>query len=378
MSAALRREEPSAVRHPEPSARKKLAFGFVLLLLCVTAVVVGAETFARLKGFKPWTPSRDQPMRVEPGGSLGRPHASLGNAYLPGRFVVTLADGYSFRVTHGESGLRITRPLSAYADRVSRSQLWIFGCSYTHGWSLNDEETYPWLVQERLPDYEVVNFGVGGYGTLHSFLQFREALGHGPAPKVAVIAYGSFHDARNTLNRYRMKGVTLTAGPGRVRLPCARIGRDGGLEIFTVEADYYRPWPLQSRLAFVHFLEESANRRELLRARSHSVSKAIVAEFKRLADRHGTALVVAGIFRSPETADMLRFARSEGIERVDISVRDAPEFQNLPHDAHPNARANRRFAERLTAFLSERVLNQPDPRGANPAFGSRAERAPRP
>lgn len=336
---------------------KKLAFSLVLFTLCLAAVVAGAEIFARLKGFRPWTPSLDQPMRVEPGGNLGRPHPTLGQAYLPGRFVVTLADGYSFRVTHRENGLRITRPLAAYDDGVSRSQLWILGCSYTHGWSLNDEETYPWLLQERLPDYEVVNFGVGGYGTLQSLLQFREALGRAPAPKVAVVAYGSFHDARNTLNRYRMKGITLTGGRASVALPCARIGTGGALEIFSVEADHYRPWPLQSRLAFVHFLEESANRRELLRLRSHDVSKAIITEFKRTADRHGITLVVAGIFRSPETADMLRYARSEGIERVDISVRDAPEFQNLPHDAHPNARANRRFADRLAAFLGERVLS---------------------
>jgi hypothetical protein len=335
---------------------KRLVFSLVLFMLCLATVVAGAEIFARLKGFRPWIPSQDRPMRVV-GGSLGRPHPTLGHAYSPGRFVVTLEDGYSFRVTHRENGLRITRPLAAYEDGVSRSQLWILGCSYTHGWSLNDEETYPWLVQERLPDYEVVNFGVGGYGTLQSLLQFQEALGRGPAPQVAVVAYGSFHDARNTLNRYRMKGITLPAGQAKVLLPCARIGGDDALEIFSVEADYYRPWLLQGQLAFVHFLEESANRRELLRVRSHSVSKLIITEFKRTADRYGVALVVAGVFRNPETTDMLRYARGEGLASVDISVRDAPEFRNLPHDAHPNARANRRFADRLATFLSERVLN---------------------
>lgn len=358
--------------------RSKLAFGCVLLSLCLATVVAGAEVFARLKGFRPWTPSEDKPVRVEPGGTLGRPDPILGSAYLPGRFVVTLPDGYSFRVTHRENGLRISRPLSEYDQGGARPAIWILGCSYTHGWSLNDEETYPWLVQERLPAYEVLNFGVGGYGTLQSFLQFREALERGPAPKVAVLAYASFHDARNTLNRYRMKGITLTGERGGLRLPCARIDPDGGLGIFSVDADHYRPWPLQGRLAFVHLLEESANRRELQRTRSHSVSKAIVVELKKLADRHGAALVVAGIFRSPETADMLRFARGEGIESVDISVRDAPEFQNQPHDAHPNARANRRFAERLTAFLEERVLTSPDRAGVAASRDSAATRAERP
>jgi hypothetical protein len=209
MSAALRREEPSGVRAPEPSARKKLAFGLVLLSLCVAAVVAGAETFARLKGFKPWTPSRDQPMRVWPGGSLGRPHPSLGSAYLPGRFVVTLADGYSFRVTHGESGLRITRPLGVRRPRLQEPALDLRLLLYP--WLVTQRRRdLPLVGAERLPDYEVLNFGVGGYGTLHSFLQFRKRSA--ARARVAVIAYGSFHDARNTLNRYRMKGITLTAG----------------------------------------------------------------------------------------------------------------------------------------------------------------------
>jgi hypothetical protein len=178
---------------------------------------------------------------------------------------------------------------------------------------------------------------------------------------VVVLAYGSFHDARNTLNRYRMKGVALPPGQARVRLPCARLDANGRLETFTVDADSYRPWPLQRYLAFVNFLEESANRRELLRVRSHTIAKAIVDEFRALADRHGARFVLAGIFRSPDTADMLRYARSEGIGSVDISVRDAPEFQNLPHDAHPNALANRRFAERLARFLEVDVLDGVEP-----------------
>jgi hypothetical protein len=340
---------------PRLTTRRRLAFSLLVFSGSLATIVAGAEAFARLKGFRPWAPSQDRPMRVQPAGGFGTPDADLGHAYLPGQFTVTLADGYSFRMTQGEDGLRITRPLSGRHDAPSRGALWIFGCSYTHGWSLDDEETYPWLVQERLADYDVVNFGVGGYGTLQSLLQFRRALEKRPAPKAAVLAYGSFHDARNTLNRYRMKGVTPPTGRTSVRLPCARLGGDGALEIFAVDADHYRPWPLQRYLAFVHFLEESANRRELLRVRSHLVAKAIVDEFKRLADRHGTRLVLAGIFRSPDTTDMLRYARSEGIDSVDISVRDTPEFQNLPHDAHPNALANRRFAERLSAFLGEKL-----------------------
>jgi len=39
------------------------------------------------------------------------------------------------------------------------------------------KKTFPWLLQERFPQYEVVNFGLNGYSTVQSLIQLREALG---------------------------------------------------------------------------------------------------------------------------------------------------------------------------------------------------------
>jgi hypothetical protein len=100
--------------------------------------------------------------------------------------VVTLPGGYSFTVTHFPSKLRITHPLATYTDRRSKPEIWIMGCSFTHGWSLNDQDTYPWLLQARLPQYVVVNYGVEGYGTLHALLQLREALTTQPPSRGGV------------------------------------------------------------------------------------------------------------------------------------------------------------------------------------------------
>ena len=345
-----RRERQQAARR-SLSKSKTVAFSFSLLAFSTAVVVAGGEGLARLKGFKPWTPHQAPTLRVEPGGALGATDPALGHRYLPGRFVVTLADGYSFRVTHLENTLRITRPLSAYGQPRPLGQVWIFGCSFTHGWALNDEETYPWLIQEQLPAHDVVNFGVGGYGTLHSLIQFREALRKGPPPRIAVLSYASFHDTRNTLNRDRLKALVPGVPKGHLALvPSGRIGPDGGLETFMADADY-RAWPLQRHLAFVHLLEERFNRREQVRVESHRISRSIVAEFRKLADQRGARLVVAGIFRDRDTKAMLDHAASEGMESVDISVLNVAQFKSLPHDRHPNARANRRFAARLAAQL---------------------------
>jgi hypothetical protein len=78
---------------------------------------------------------------------------------------VTLPNGYAFRVTHLPNTLRVPYPLATDAHARSKPEIWLFGCSFTHGWSLNDEETYPWVLQERLPMYEVVNYGAWRCGT---------------------------------------------------------------------------------------------------------------------------------------------------------------------------------------------------------------------
>lgn len=62
-------------------------------------------------------------------------------------------DGFGRRVTPG-------------ADLDQRKKfILFFGCSYTFGWGVNDDETLPYFVQELAPDYHAYNYGVNGYGT---------------------------------------------------------------------------------------------------------------------------------------------------------------------------------------------------------------------
>ena len=124
------------------------------LLALMVAALVG-EIVARSRGMLPFA-AQPADIRVEPGGKLFRVLPEGGFGHFPGEFKVTLLTGYEFRVTHGTNGLRVTHPPLA-PDEKRRPELWILGCSLTHGWSLNDEDTYPWRVQAALPEFEVVN-----------------------------------------------------------------------------------------------------------------------------------------------------------------------------------------------------------------------------
>ncbi|MFS8117852.1 MAG: SGNH/GDSL hydrolase family protein [Microcoleus sp.] len=331
------------------SAFRLITYLIFPILLSVTT----AEVALRVAGYKPWQ-IENVDVAVEPKGNFFTKDSELGYKHLPGKFKVTLNGNYSFNATHLNNSLRITHPLNTYNKSSTKPEIWILGCSFTYGWSLNDNETYAWLLQAKLPQYEIVNFGVNGYGTLHSFIQFKEALKQGNKPKIAVIAYAGFHDRRNTLLRARRKQMAAWNKLGILLQPDARLDGKNNFTYSMTKLEYDE-WPLMRVSALVNFLEVNYNQFEEGLYKSHDVSKAIIEEFNRLAEANGVKLVVAGI--NAGSAKMLEELSQEGIATVDISVDlKIPANNNLPHDLHPSAIANRQYADKLENFLQGTVL----------------------
>jgi hypothetical protein len=335
---------------PKRSPRKRLSFYLVYLVSLLLFSAMAAEVLARLTGHHPWV-IKQVDIRVEPGGKFYQTHPTLGYRHLPGEFRVTLNGAYVFKATNLANTLRITHPLATYPAPDAKKEIWIFGDSVTYGWSVNDEETFPWLVQEKFPDYEVVNFGVQGYSTLHSLIQLREALQNGKKPGLVILNYASWDDVRNTFIRSRRKMLSIASYLGPVNQPYARLNNDGKLNIF-MDAETYREFPLMRYSAFVHALEESYDGYEGRHAHSHEVTKAIVREISELCRANGIELVVAGLTSDPTTSDMLLYCQREGIRTtsiwVDLSIK---ENNNLPYDSHPSALAHKQYSEKLKAFL---------------------------
>lgn len=340
---------------PARRSRRRILIAAILLGTLIAGLSV-AEFAVRRQGDVPYAPN-DVPDIIEPGGRLFTPHPRLGYAHLPGDYLITLGDGFQFRVSNDEAGLRRTCPKGAEAQHGERGEIWILGCSFTFGWSINDEETFPWRLQEFLPDYRVMNHGTNGYGTIHGLIQLEDAIAAGEQPEVAVIAYGSFHDDRNTFVRHRRKGVNAWKKFGPLIQPYGSLDANGEL-VIEMAGTEYAEWPLQRQSALVHRLERAYNDWESERANSHEVSKAIVKRMHELAEANGIELVLLGMVRTPETTDMVEYAKSLGMQTADVSLhlRKNKHLRNLPHDGHPNGAANELFATKIAGFLKQRVL----------------------
>lgn len=337
------------------SIRKKILFSLLYALMLAVACIIGGELIVRAKGGTPWKPY-ELSVKVSPGGRFFQKSATLGYTLIPGDYAVTLPDGYVFNTTHMPNGLRATHPRNTYGTNSVKPEIWIFGCSYTYGWSLNDSETYAWLLQEQFPEYEVVNFGVNGYGTIHSLIQLKEALKRRCPPAVVIVAYASFHDDRNTFLRDRRKAIVPWNKLGPLVQPYARLDRQGGLVYSFAQVEYWE-FPFMRSSALMHFLEQKYNQLQDRLCPSHKVSKALLLEFSDLSREYKFNLVVAGIADYFLTKEMMTYLNKKGINQVDISVSSSDDkYKNLPHDDHPNALANRLFADKLKSYLMERHL----------------------
>lgn len=347
----------TTINGPQPLSRKKrFLFALIVCSFFIVAFLFLAETILRKKGFGPWIIQKPY-ASLEPAGSYLVKDPALGYVGRPGELRVTLPGPYSFRVTHLSNGLRVTHPLNTYSGEPKK-EVWIFGCSLTHGWSLNDEQTYPWLLQEKLPGYEVVNFGFEGYSTLQSLIQFRQALEKRQRPALVILAYGSLQDQRNTLTRTWMKlRMTGSVGytPGSIRLPYMRWSGDKKRELRYLPLDYHGV-PMLRYSALANFLDETYNGYLEKTYHSHEVSRALIEDFVNICNTNGIPFVVAGIYSDFTTAEILEYFNRKKVMTVDISVDlNVRENTNLPYDGHPSAIANQQYARKLDLFLCNKL-----------------------
>jgi hypothetical protein len=281
---------------------------------------------------------------------LVKPDEMLGYSLRPGQHTITIRKGSSrraFTVSVDDDGLRRTTPGSSRHYHLP--QIWIHGCSFTWGYLLNDGDTFPWILQARFPSLWIRNFGGNGYGTIHAFLQLKQAIdSKRPTPLVSVISYNSFHIERNVAS-----AKTLAAFKANrehfswLRYPSARLGGSGQLTIdmTPVFSDSPRSLP-------------EPTSQELLR-----IELAILREIDKLTKAHHIIPVMA--VQSGDRQDpVITYAHDDlgwevaWIDPSNHSPNDVRRFRLWPLDDHPNEAAHTRYAEGLVPMITRLVRDE--------------------
>jgi hypothetical protein len=133
-----------------------------------------------------------------PGGtgypSMDRYHPQLGWVPKPNLDSLTVAGR---PVSTNSRGIRDLREFD-YAKPAGKKRLLVFGDSFAFGEEVANEETFAFYLQEKLPDWEVMNFGVHGYGHDQMLVYLKEE-GTRYQPDIVLLAYVNIDAGRNEL-----------------------------------------------------------------------------------------------------------------------------------------------------------------------------------
>ena len=255
-------------------------------------------------------------------------------------------------VTTDAAGRRITAPAPSGADTTVA----IYGCSNTFGWGLEDEATYPWLLQAARPDLRVLNYGVSGYSLYQILLRMEQTIER-DKPRVVALGFSPGLEARSVSDHHYLR--TLSEQGGTPPSCLSVEGKNGKRALKRFGLEGYRHLPLSGKSALIKLAEQRLNRllyagRAGGNARRKTTEHLLLA-MENLCKKHGAIFHVQYLVANTGYREFLHKAGMNWAPGpVDLDQCDEAgsyAFRLAPFDGHPNAPANRAYAEAMGPVL---------------------------
>ena len=244
------------------------------------------------------------------------------------------------------------------------------GCSFTFGQGVNDQDTWPWLLQEQMPNYHVVNVAAMGYGTDQALLAAERKVTALPGEvQTVVLGFGVFQIDRNRCPQSWL-ATTCPFGKPLFVQNGAGVQYKGQITFRSMGS------LVDSVVDHSLFLSAIANLvadRLVYRIESHNggrqLTVSLITDFARRFQARGVRLVVVILPylsdqgpRSRADRDfVISQLRAAGVPTLALEIPRLPDGSMDPHrftvGSHPNREYNLLLASQLAQFLS--VLNVP-------------------
>ncbi len=291
-----------ARRRTTPPVGRRYVIAYVLMLVVGIAMAgVVLEIGLRVTGLRAaLSPSmrRELSWRARHAGTTGRPRPEASYAFSPTLGWELRPNVRTDRVTSNSQGLRGSREYAPEPPAGVRRVLCV-GDSFTFGAGLLDDETMPARLEVALNGagstrWEVLNFGVEGYGTDQQWLYFSER-GLGYRPAVVVLSFFELNLERNIMSFRDYAKPYFTLVDGRLALRNVPVPAPPDLLARNPELPRLRLGSLVGTLSNEFRMSMSLG--DLSRTRAGAVTLALVDAMREATVAHGARFVLMTIPR---------------------------------------------------------------------------------
>ena len=253
----------------------------------------------------------------------------------------------NFLVTVNQHGFRSADLPAEHFDqsRANIKYIHAIGDSFTMGWGVNYESSYPALLDTLVsPEYAVLNLGLNGFGAIGATEKSLEVAQRFPPAYAIYLATANDYDDDHAALEYAQRPWLVHRFMDSINFLrrttyLATIPFAARWWIYYRDAQVASGQPEDADKASLTLLPVSGHSNDAI---GNPSKRAITAYAKALADRNVPFLVV-GHGDSEVVTDILRFCKEQDIPTLHVMV---PAALNLAGgDGHFNAYGNRRIAE---------------------------------
>ena len=315
-----------------------LSIFFVFIILEASLRILGEQSWQKLKN------SNKEPVTYENDKLLGwKPKKGI-HTFRPWS-----TNGKQTNLTVLENGSRLTSNLNF----TGKKEILFIGGSITQGWAVDDKETFPWLLQEKLKEFKVNNFGVGGYGGFQSMLLLEKIFEKKKNVKYVVYGFIPHHEVRNIATGSWMHLLARFSNRGIAELPYASLDKNN--KLIKNKPIKYINLPWREKSALIAKVEKKIMKiRSFKRSFSTTkISHEIILEMKKISESNDSVFMLVFLDDTPPDVlyKYITFLKKNDVNYLNCPIPRLKEFV-VENEGHPNGKGHKIVAECLYTNLN--------------------------
>ena len=322
---------------------KKNILNTLILLTSIIISLVLVEIFLRIFGyttFKYSTKPNNEPVTNVYNKDLGwRPKIGIF------QFEPWSNDGKLTTLTSSKNG-RVDQ-----IDNPKLQRILFLGGSFTQGFAVNDNETFVFNLQEKFKNFNLENYGVGGYGTYQNLILLRKLISKNKDIKMVIYGYVEHHDVRNIAQDSWLKMLFEYSKRGAVELPYVSLNQDQLEEHKSVK---YQKLLLSESSALIHFIEKKlmyffSYKRYKNR---YVIRNKVIEEMNNITSKNNINFINLFLHTSDSNKrKMINYFNQEGIQYADCNIKKIKSDMVVKGEGHPNSKTHFNWSQCLESFL---------------------------
>lgn len=267
----------------------------------------------------------------------------LGWIQKPGKYIFNpwSNEGKSTNFTVNNDSSR-----NVYYESKSNRKIIFIGGSLTQGWAVDDKNNFVSLFQLKKPKFNVINYGVGGYGGYQSMLVQEKIIKNLSSIDVMVYGFIDHHELRNVAAGSWMSLLNKFSYRGHTSVPFAALDDEKNL-IRNPPLDHIKiPYSSYSSLLTKiekRLMKINSRKRE---RNKFLISKKIIQKMNENSKKINASFLILFLENSKKKLDTYKdFLEKEEINYIYCPF---PDGQSIKGEGHPNKIAHQNVANCLS------------------------------